>query len=82
MSAMIEQYGLRGVTVALDRLLRISQSLPRNTEYSIEQLSARASLDEMMLIQALEGMEFFGIFKKKKNGLYYVPETITYGQNR
>ena len=74
---MSDLYGLRETTVCLNRLFNIAISLERDKEYSIEEISARASLDQQIIRKGIEGCEYLGIFKKNAfNNKYFVPSSV------
>ena len=63
-------YSLREKTVCIHRLLNIAGSLEKEKEYSVEEISARAGLDEGIIQSTIDSL---GIFKKNNNK-YLIPD--------
>lgn len=74
---LTEFYTLHEINIAMSRLLNLSESVIRNSPYTIDQISARLSLNENIIRTCMNIMIDQGIWKyNAKNDTFYVDGNI------
>lgn len=71
---LVEKYPTKEINICLMRLLGVSEDIIRNQEYSLNELSARVSLDRGIVEDVLEALVDIGIFVRVRDKTYAVPD--------